>query len=199
MKISARLIALSIAALPLSIVVVGAPAAAAVDNSDPQRFVTTLTTDGFAAMKSGNHVAAKAQFKALLANNVAADQIGNRLLGRWRATATPAQLAAYKAALPGYIVGTYTDRLFEYADATIKVVRSTPTSAGAADVSSQVTKPGRQPIPAVWSVANVGGQWKVVNLRVAGINVALAQAADFDSVIQRQGLDALVKMMQSRG
>ena len=199
MKISPRLLALSLAALPMAVTVATAPVSAAVDTSDPQRFVTTLTTDGFAAMKTGSRTSAKAQFRALLASNTAVDQIGNRLLGRWRATATPAQLAAYKAALPGYIVGTYTDRLFEYADATIKVVRSTPTSAGAADVSTQVTKPGGRPIPAVWSVVNVGGQWKVANLRVAGINVALAQAADFDSVIQRQGLDALIKMMQSRG
>jgi len=30
------------------------PAAAAVDTSDPQRFVQTLTTDGFAAMRTGS-------------------------------------------------------------------------------------------------------------------------------------------------
>lgn len=193
------LAAVSLGVLPVAVMAVATPAAAAIDNSDPQRFVETLTTDSFAAMKGGNRAAAKAQFRALLASNVAVDQIGNRLLGKWRSTATPAQLAAYKSALPGYIVGTYTDRLFEYADSTIKVLRSQPTSAGMADVSSQVIKPGRQPIPAVWSVTNVGGAWKVANLRVAGINVALAQAADFDSVIQRQGLDALIKMMRARG
>jgi phospholipid transport system substrate-binding protein len=39
----------------------------------------------------------------------------------------------------------------------------------------------------------------VLNLNVAGINIAMAQAADFDSVIQRQGFDALIKMMKARG
>ena len=199
MKTSVRLIALTLAALPLGAGFLAAPASAAVDTSNPQSFVTSLTTDGFAIMKTGSRASAKAQFRALLSTNVAVDQIGNRLIGRWRSTVTPAQLSAYKAALPGYIVGTYADRLFDYADATIKVIRSTPTGQGTADVSTQVTKPGQQPIPAVWSVVDVGGQWKVVNLRVAGINVALAQAADFDSVIQRQGLDSLIKMMQSRG
>ena len=198
MTLRFRLAAGLLATLPLATTVIALPAAAAVDNSDPQRFVTTLTTDGFAAMKGGK-AAAKAEFKALLSSNVAVDQIGNRLLGRFRATATPAQLAAYKAALPNYIVGTYADRLFEYSDATIKVIRSTPTGSGSADVATQVTKPGRQPVPAVWSVVDIGGQWKMANLRVAGINVALAQQADFESVIQRQGLDALIKMMQTRG
>lgn len=175
-----------------------APAQAAVDSSDPQRFIQTLTTDGFAAMKSGDKTAAKAQFRTLLAGNVAVDQIGDRLIRRWLPTITPAQKAAYKQALPAYIVGTYTDRLFEYANATVKVIRAQP-AAGGVDVMTQVIKPGQQPMPAVWSVSQVNGAWKVANLRVAGINVAMAQAADFDSVIQREGFDALVKRMKARG
>ncbi|HMI19899.1 MAG TPA: ABC transporter substrate-binding protein [Sphingomonas sp.] len=174
------------------------PAMAAVDTSDPQRFVSTLTTDGFAAMRSGNREAAKAKFRALLAQNVAVDQIGTRLIRRWLPTTSPAQQAAYKAALPGYVVGTYADRLFEYADASIRVIRSQPTAGGGADVYTQVIKPGAQPIAATWSVVNIGGVWKVLNLNVAGINIAMAQAADFDSVIQRQGFDALLKLMAAR-
>lgn len=190
--------ALALTLAPIALFAASAPATAAVDNSDPQRFVQTLTTDGFAAMRSGSKTAAKAQFRALLAENVAVDQIGDRLLGRWATTITPAQKAAYKAALPAYIVGTYADRLFEYADATVKVLRAAP-SAGGVDVASQVIKPGAQPIPCVWSVVNAGGGWKVSNLRVGGINVALAQAADFNAVIQRQGFDALVAKMKARG
>jgi len=175
------------------------PALAAVDTSDPQRFVQTLTGDGFTAMRTGSKEAAKAKFRTLLTQNVAVDMIGDRLIRRWIPTISPAQHDAYKTALPTYVVGTYADRLFEYADATVKVIRSTPTAGGGADVTTQVVKPGKQPIPAVWSVVQVGGAWKVLNLRVGGINIAMAQAADFDSVVQRQGFDALVKMMKARG
>jgi len=174
------------------------PAMAAIDSSEPQRFVQTLTADGFVAMRTGSREAAKAKFRTLLSTNVAVDQIGDRLIRRWLPNITPAQHAAYKAALPAYIVGTYANNLFEYANATVKIVRAQPTAGGGADVFTQVTKPGGQPMPATWSVLNVGGAWKVANLNVAGINVAMAQAADFDSVIQRQGFDALVKMMNAR-
>jgi phospholipid transport system substrate-binding protein len=192
------LTALACTVAGLTVPLASMPAQAAVDNSDPQRFIQTLTTDGFAAMKTGSKTAAKAQFRALLSTNVAVDQIGDRLIRRWLPTVTPAQKAAYKEALPTYIVGTYADRLFEYADATIKVIRAQP-AAGGVDVMTQVIKPGQQPMPAVWSVVQVNGAWKVANLRVAGINVAMAQAADFDSVIQREGFDALVKRMKARG
>lgn len=178
---------------------IATPASAAVDASDPQRFVQTLTSDGFAVMKGGNKAAAKAKFRAMLADNVAVDQISDRLIRRWLPTITPAQKAAYRAALPGYVVGTYADRLFEYQNASVKVERSQPTAGGGADVYSQVIVPGRQPIRAIWSVVPVNGQYKVLNLTVAGINVAMAQAADFDSVIQRQGFDALIAKMKARG
>ncbi|UAK23885.1 MlaC/ttg2D family ABC transporter substrate-binding protein [Sphingomonas nostoxanthinifaciens] len=197
--VSGTLAALALATAGLVAPTMIAPAAAAVDNSDPQRFVETLTTDGFAAMRTGDKAGAKSRFRALLAQNVAVDEVGARLIRRWLPTISPAQKAAYDSALPAYIVGTYTDRLFEYANATVKVIRTQPTAGDGVDVYSTVTKPGAQPIPAVWSVTKVGGGYKVLNLRVGGINVAMAQAADFDSVIQRQGFDALVKMMKARG
>lgn len=174
------------------------PAAAAVDTSDPSRFVQTLTNDAFGAMKGSGREAAKAKFRALLAQNVAVDQIGDRLIRRWLPKITPAQHQQYETLLPGYVVGTYADRLFEYSDATVKVVRTQPTAGGGADVITQVVKPGGQPFAAIWSLTKLGGTWKVLNLNVAGINVAMAQAADFDSVIQRQGFDALLKMMAAR-
>jgi phospholipid transport system substrate-binding protein len=199
-KFRSAIAALAIGTGAVLLPVIAGPASAAVDTSDPQHFIETLTTDGFAAMRTGSRDSAKAKFRTLLSQNVAVDSIGDRLIRRWVPTITPAQHDAYKAALPAYVVGTYADRLFEYADATVKIVRPPQrTAGGGADVITQVIKPGRQPIPATWSVVQVGGVWKVLNLNVAGINIAMAQAADFDSVVQRQGFDALVKMMKARG
>lgn len=176
-----------------------APASAAVDASNPQRFIETLIVDGFAAAHSGSKAVARNKFRDLLLQHVAVDVVGDRLIRRWLPTITPAQKAAYKASLPNYIVGTYADNLIDYSDAKVTVVRTQPTAGGNVDVTTQVVRPGRQPLPAVWSVMQVGGAWKVTNIRVAGINVAMAQSADFDSVIQRQGFDALVAMLKSRG
>ena len=195
-KLRSALMAISIASGVL-LPAISSPVAAAVDTSDPQRFVQTLTTDGFAAMRSGSREAAKAKFRTLLAQNVAVDQIGDTLIRSWVPKITPAQHEAYKSALPGYVVGTYADRLFEYSEAKVEVERTIPTVRGA-DVFTKVTKPGAQPIATVWSLTKVGPAWKVLNLRVAGINVAMAQAADFNAVIQRQGFDALLRMMNAR-
>lgn len=174
-----------------------APASAQVITNDPTQFVQSLSDTAFGILRTGDRVGARARFRAILQQNFAIDAIGDRLIRRWRAQITPAQYAAYKAALPSYLIGTYANSLYDYADCTIKVVRAVPRGASAA-VLSQVTRPGRAAVSAIWQVEQVDGAYKVSNLTVAGINLSLTQTADFDSYVQRNGFDGLVKFMKSK-
>jgi phospholipid transport system substrate-binding protein len=172
--------------------------AAVVANQDAGTFVSSLGAEAFGVLKTGNKNAVRAKFREVLSQYFALDALGDRLIRRWAAQITPAQKAAYRAAIPNFIIGTYSDNLYDYANATMKVVRTTPAGSGF-NVVTQVQKPGAQPITAVWSVAKVGGGFKVTNATVAGINLALAQQADFDAIIQRKGIDGLIAMMKARG
>jgi phospholipid transport system substrate-binding protein len=192
-----QLITKSGAAFLLATVAFTAPAQAAVDNSDPGRFVQSLAHTGFGVLK-GNRAAARGQFRSLLSQHFAVDAIGDKLIQRWRPSLKPAQYQAYKAAFPNFIVGTYADRLYDYANASIKVVRVQNQGNNAA-VLTQVTKPGSRPANAVWTVTKSGDGYKVTNLTVNGVNLAVAQRADFDSYVQRNGFDALVGFMKRRG
>jgi phospholipid transport system substrate-binding protein len=184
---------LSAGALP----VLPAVAQVRIDNSDPGRFVDTLADAGLGALRTGNRTAARAQFRTLLAQHFAVDQIGDRLIRAHVARITPQQRAAYKAAFPSFLINTYADRLQQYARADVRIVRVVP-AGNRAQVMTQVVQPGASPINATWTVDRLGGGWKVSNLTVAGINLGITQANDFNSVIQRQGFDGLVKLMQSR-
>ena len=176
-----------------------APAqAAVVANQDAATFITSLGAESFAVLKTGNKGAVRAKFRELLSTHFAIDAIGDRLIRRWVNQITPAQKAAYKQAIPTFIIGTYSDNLYDYANATMKVIRTTPAGSGF-NVTTQVQKPGAQPITAVWSVAKVGGVFKVTNLTVANINLAVTQGQDFDAIIQRKGIDGLIAMMKARG
>lgn len=191
----AAFLSLSSIALPI----VAAPAAAAaVDNSDPSNFVTTLTGEAFRVLRTGSKTSARTQFRSLLGQYFAIDEIGDKLIRRWKPQITPAQNQAYQAALPGFLIGTYADRLYDYSDAQVKVIRAVPRGDGAA-VVSQVVRPGQSPISAIWTVEKSGGGYKVTNLTVSGINLVLTQTADFDSYVQKNGFDKLVAFMKSRG
>ena len=181
------------------VVPIAAPASAeVVANKDAATFISTLGDESFAVLKTGNKAAVRTKFRELLSQHFAIDAIGDRLIRRWANQITPAQKAAYKAAIPNFIIGTYSDNLYDYSKATMKVVRTAPAGSGF-NVTTTVSKPGAQPINAVWSVAQVGGSFKVTNLTVANINLAMTQAQDFDAIIQRKGFDALVAMMKARG
>ncbi len=172
--------------------------AAVVNNQDAATFVSSLGAESFAVLKTGNKGMVRAKFRELLSQHFAIDAIGERLIRRWTNQITAAQKAAYKAAIPNFIVGTYSDNLYDYANASMKIIRTVPAGSGF-NVTTQVQKPGSQPITAVWSVAKVGGGFKVTNLTVANINLAVTQGQDFDAIIQRKGIEGLIAMMKSRG
>ncbi len=192
--LGAALLGVSGLALP---VVVTPAAAATIDNSDPSRFIETLSGEAFRVLHIGSKTAARGQFRQLLGQYFAVDEIGDRLIRRWRPQISDSQYQAYKAALPGFIISTYADRLYDYANAQVKVTRAVPRGDGAA-VASQVLQPGQQPINAIWTVEKDGSGYKVSNLTVSGINLVLTQTADFDSYVQKNGFDKLVTFMKSR-
>ncbi|PWG01255.1 MlaC/ttg2D family ABC transporter substrate-binding protein [Sphingosinicella humi] len=173
------------------------PATAQVSNQDPGKFVQSLATTGFGVLK-GDKGTARGKFRSLLAQHFAVDAIGDRLIRRWRPKISDVQYKAYKTAFPDFIVGTYADRLYDYSDADIKVVR-VQNQGNSAAVLTQVTRPGARPVNAIWALAKVGGGYKVTNLTVGGVNIAVAQEADFNSYVQRNGFDALVNFMEKRG
>ncbi len=175
-----------------------APAAAAISQSSPEAFVESLSQDGLAVLRSGSDAQKRSRFQSLLQQHFAVDRIGDRLIQRWSSRITPAQRSAYQRALPGFILGTYADRLGTYSRANVEVTNSRQQGSTHL-VQTRITNPGSRPVTAIWYLTRNGGGYQVYNMRVAGINLTLNQAADFDSYIQRNGFDRLVAFMERRG
>ena len=188
------------AALPARPAIAQVGAATAANPGDPaaRPFIEGMIGKGFAVLrdKSLARPAARARFRAILTENVALDDLGMRLIRRQRASLTPAQLDAYRAAFPEFVLNAYADRLYDYADARVQVQRTT-LRGPFTEVHTRVTRPSAQPIDTIWQVKSAGGKQQVNNLMVAGVNLSLTQEADFASYINRNGFDALVTFMKS--
>lgn len=193
----AAVAAFAVQALPAA-AQVGAATAANPGDPAARPFVEKLVGEGFAVLrdKSLARPAARAKFREILQRDVALDDIGMRLIRRERANLTPAQLAAYRAAFPEFVLNAYADRLYDYADARVQVLR-TVGRGPFTEVYTRVTRPGAQPIDTIWQVKNDGGKLQVNNLVVGGVNLALTQEADFTSYIAKNGFDALVTFLKS--
>lgn len=178
---------------------VAAPATADAGDPAARAFVEKLAGDAFGVLrdKSLSKAESRDRFRAMLQQNVALEDIGNRLIRRSKATITPAQQAAYQAALPEFVLNAYADRLYDYSDATLKTLRTT-ARGGMTDVATRVTRPGSQPVDAVWQIKKTpAGKFMVNNLTVSGINLSLTQEADFNAYIQKNGFDALVTFLKT--
>ena len=178
--------------------VIASPAEAAVSQASPSAFVESLSVDGLATLRSGSAPERRSRFRSLLGEHFAVNRIGDRLIRRWRDDISAAQYRAYQNALPGFILGTYADRLTTYARARVEVTNATQRGSTYL-VQTRITNPGQRPVTAIWYLTRSNGSYQVYNMRVAGINLTLNQAQDFDSYIQRNGFDRLVSFMRQRG
>lgn len=195
------LTALLIATLPLGLIASAPATAQETPAADPAagQFIENLSRDAFAVLKdeSLTETQARNRFRTMLEENVALRSIGQRLIRKHRRTITPAQLEAYDAALPNFILSTYSDRLSDYRDATVKVMRLNARGPYV-DVQTRVERPGSQPIDAIWQVRKTPqGRYLINNLTVSNINLTITQEADFDAYIQKNGFDALVTFLET--
>ena len=178
-----------------------AQAATPADGAAASQFIVTLSSQAFGILKdkSLGKNAVRAKFRGLLRDSFALDEIGNKLIRRYRSQITPAQYAAYQAALPEFAINAYTDRLYDYSNADVQPVRTLPRGTrGDIDVYTRIVTPGGgQPFDAIWTVRKDGGKFLILNLTVAGINLSLTQEADFSAYIAKNGFDALVAFMKS--
>jgi phospholipid transport system substrate-binding protein len=176
--------------------VVAAPAKA------NETFVKNLSDKAFGVLRDKSLKSAdqQTQFRNLLREGFALDVIGNAVLGRHRTTATPAQLLAFKAAFPDYVIRIYASRLTDYSDTVLSVTGSSPVGTRG-DVSVKTSVAGKsvsQPVKADWRVREIVGQGpKIIDLSLEGVSMVATQRDEFDARIQAKGLDALINDIKS--
>ena len=164
-------------------------------------FVDDLSEQAFAVLrdKSLSKTLVRAKFRTILKSSFDVNTIGAKLIRSHRAALTPAQLQAYLTIFPDFVVGSYADRLYDYASSDLKIIRTQPRGTrGDIDVFSRIKLPNNAtPFEAVWSVRRMpNGKFNIQNLTVAGVNLSLTQEADFTAYIQRNGFDGLLQFMR---
>jgi phospholipid transport system substrate-binding protein len=193
---TARIVAVILAVLlPL-----GAPARA---TNDPASFITDLGTRAIGVLTSGlSDSEREKQFRALFEEGFDVPEISRFVLGpNWR-TATEAQRQEFTKLFETYVVHAYSVRFSAYAGQKLKVGSSRPEGDNAAVVQSQIALPNsnQPPVRVDWRVTGKGGAYKITDVTVEGVSMALTERQEFASVIQRNGgqVDALLKLLREK-
>ena len=177
-------------------------AGAATPMEGPAQFIKTLAADAIEVLRSKDATLAERQIKfhALLKERFAVRTIGRFVLGRyWRRT-TPEQRGEYFELFADWIAKTYAVRFGGYTDERFDVT-GTRINPGDGDVfvGTRIAKPESSvAYKANWRVRRINGNYKIIDVEVEGISMAMTQRAEFNSVTRREGIDGLLNILRQR-
>ncbi len=120
--------------------------------------------------------------------------------GYWR-TASEAQRQDFVALFETYVVRAYTVRFNDYGGEQLKVTAARAEGDDGSMVQSIIARPsGAPPLKVDWRVAKTDKGFKIVDVVVAGVSMAVTQRQEFAAVIQRNGgqIDALLKILREK-
>jgi phospholipid transport system substrate-binding protein len=142
----------------------------------------------------------QAQFRALFHNDFDSPGIARFVLGRYWRTATAEEQKEFLKLFDDYVVFVYTARLSDFSGEQFKI-NGSRLDADAVIVSTDVITPGApQPLKIDWRLVNDDGAYKISDVIVEGVSMAVTQRSEFASVIQRHGgqVQGLIDLMRQK-
>ena len=141
------------------------------------------------------------QFRTLLHEGFDMAAMSRFVLGPYWRTATDPQRQEFLKLFEDYIVTAYSARFSQYSGEQFKTTGSRSEGADGWLVSSQILHAnGGPPTKVDWRVGKMGTDFKINDVVVEGISLAITQRQEFASVIQRNGgqLESLLKVLREK-
>lgn len=177
-------------------------ASVAAAQTDPAAFVRSFGERAVATLADQSLTAAQRQaaLSRLLAETIDAHAIGRFALGRYGQRASAAEQADFDRLFGDAIVATYTRHLGNYNGETLQVLGYRPLDDGSAVVGSTVIRPSGPPASVEWRVRQTDGTWRILDVVVEGVSLALTHRAEYTAVIRASGgrLDGLLERLRAQ-
>jgi phospholipid transport system substrate-binding protein len=201
-EIAAPLMRRLILIVLLPLAMAAAPAASPGDpDAQASAFMNNLWDHALEVLNKKTPVAERqARFRELFERDFDSAGIARFVLGRYWRSASPAEQKEFLKLFQDYVVYVYTARLSDFGGEQFKVKGSRP-DADSVIVSTDVISPGApQPLKVDWRLVNDDGAYKISDVIVEGVSMAVTQRSEFASVIQRHGgqVQGLLDLMRQK-
>ncbi len=176
---------------------------AEIDAAKAEAFVKEVTTEGIEQIINANIPQAEkdARFAKLFNKALDLDFIGQFVLGRnWR-TATPAQREEFIKVYRQLNISTWSKRFDEFKGREFIFKGTSPSnSAGQVFVNSVVPMDQGEPAKVVWRVREKGGQYKIVDIIIENVSLAITARNEYTAFIKNNpgGVDALIANLKTK-
>ena len=150
----------------------------------------------------GAFVTRLGKFRELLREGFAVDTIGQFVLGQYRRTAGKETVIEFINVFEEYIVSLYAKQFNRYTGETFAVEKVVDTArAGDSIVMTKIVPSGgAESLRVDFQVRSVGDTFKILDVRVEGVSMVLAQRDEFTSYIGQNGgrVESLIDALRQR-
>ena len=173
-----------------------APAAA---SATPADFIRSLGDQALQVIQSNAGLGQKAAyFRQLLHQDFDLPGICRFVLGPYWRSASPQQRQEFGSVFEAHLLRFYGERLAQYAGGSLRVTGSRSDATGAT-VTSQILRRQGPPVEVDWQLAVDDGVYRIADVAIAGVSMALTERSTFAAKIARDGgqIDGLIAELRS--
>ena len=154
---------------------------------DPADFIRILGNQGLAVIRSGANLDQKVTyFHQMLRRDFALTEISRFVLGPYWRVASGAQRREFRSLFEDYLVHYYGQQFSQYGGEGLRVNGSRTDPTGVM-VTSQIIRLQGPPIEVDWRLAVSDGRYKISDVNIDGVSMALTQRSEFAAIVQRNG------------
>jgi phospholipid transport system substrate-binding protein len=157
-----------------------------------QEAINLLSDESLTRSEREGHV------RNLLAENFDIAVIGRYVLGPALRKTSEEQRERYQSQFRAWMLGTYSQRLAGYSGGTMSVTDVKPYGKKDVLVSTQFDRPSGKPLVARWRVRQKKDGYRILDLVIKGVSMAMTQREEFRSVVRQKGVDGLISMLESQ-
>jgi phospholipid transport system substrate-binding protein len=163
--------------------------ASAGETADPALFVSDFSTQAIQVMADDSLSGPRRYkaFRGLLIDGFDIKAISRFVLGRYWRKASKAERAEFTSLFEELIVATYSRKFAGYSGETLKVDAIREESEKMAAVTSRILRQEGETIHIDWRLLRRGESWRIVDVVVEGMSMALSQRSEYAAVIKRSG------------
>ena len=142
------------------------------------------------------HAQRESRFRNMLAERFDLAFIGRFVMGKYWRMATPEQQDTYLALFGEYILQTYSARLEGYASQSMTVLGERQANDKDTVVSIAIAGSSGPAIIANWRVRATADGYRIIDVAVEGISLAITHRSEFSAVVKRHGIEGLLTTLR---
>ena len=160
-----------------------------VKEDDPALFLRDFSSEAIGVLADGklSDKERETAFRRLFTAGFDVDLISRFALGRYWRTATSEQRREYRQLFEDFIIESYSRRLNGYSGETLSVGSVRALGRKGVMVSSQIRRLEGPAINVDWRLHTIDGTWRIIDIEVEGVSLAVTQRSEFATVISNQG------------